>query len=77
MKLKVKLEQAKMEEVAISADQVGFREGDVVDVKTGPFAGNTGKVLSIDLENAKTEIEAEMMGRRQEISVSISDVKLK
>jgi len=43
---------------------VEYKDGDEVTIKDGPFAGNTGKVDSIDLEEEIVYVEVAMFGGR-------------
>lgn len=74
---KALVEQAKHDSKAVDPSMVGFKKGDLVDVLTGNFAGNIGKVIDIDYSNAKVTVEIEFLGRKSEVPLSINEVKVK
>ncbi|MEI6222161.1 MAG: transcription termination/antitermination protein NusG [bacterium] len=54
---------------------VKFKVGDVVDIKDGPFAKMTGKVVEIDDERGKVKVLINMFGRETPVEIDIMRVK--
>lgn len=63
--------------VSIDKDKLDFKIGDLVDVLGGSFAGSFGKVLDINEEKATVSVEIEFFGRVTEVSIPVSEVKIK
>lgn len=74
---KAMAEQAKLDSNSIDPKKIGFKVSEIVEVQTGTFAGNTGKVLDIDYSSGKVTVEVEFLGRMNEVSLSINEVKVK
>ena len=55
--------------------ELDFKEGDLVELLEGGFAGNTGKVSEIDHEHKKVKVMLEMFGRMTPVEVSFDGVK--
>lgn len=54
---------------------VKFKVGDMVDIKDGPFAKMTGKVIEIDEERGKVKVLVNMFGRETPVEIDILRVK--
>lgn len=70
-------EQAKVDSNATDPSTIGFKVGELVDILTGNFAGNSGKVMSIDFGKSTVNVEIEFLGRKSEVSLPIQEVKVK
>jgi transcriptional antiterminator NusG len=57
--------------------KLSFEVGDYVEVISGSFAGQSGKVTLIKEDKGQVYIEGEMFGKKTEVPVSIIDVKIK
>ena len=55
--------------------KLDFKVGDLVDILTGSFAGNFGKVTDINLEKGSVSVETEFFGRKTEVPVAFNEVK--
>jgi len=55
--------------------ELDFKEGDLVELLEGGFAGNTGKVSEIDHEHKKVKVMLEMFGRMTPVEVSFDGVR--
>jgi transcriptional antiterminator NusG len=71
---KIGLEAGEEEEKEIKIE-LDFKEGDLVELLEGGFAGNTGKVSNIDHEHKKVKVMLEMFGRMTPVEVSFDGVK--
>jgi len=58
-----------------AAAVVPFKEGDFIVVTGGPWEGNRGAVQSVDAENGKLTIFADMFGRETPVELDFKDVK--
>lgn len=54
---------------------VDYKVGDYVELLTGGFAGQQGKVSEINLENRKVKVMVEMFGRMTPLELDITDVE--
>lgn len=52
-----------------------FRLGDVVRIKSGPFASFTGHVEGINQAKALLKVKVEVFGRDKHIKLNFSDVE--
>lgn len=51
--------------------EVAYEEGDLVNVISGPFAGTSGTVESVDLENNKAVVIVSMFGRESAVDFEL------
>lgn len=61
----------------LGALNITFDVEDLVDIKSGTFAGNFGRVSGIDKEAGTVLVTIDFMGREQEVSLPITEVKKK
>lgn len=54
---------------------IGFEVGDVVNVKSGPLEGFSGKIENIDKETRKITVKVSMFGRETPIEVEASQIE--
>ena len=54
-----------------------FRLGDVVRIKSGPFASFTGRIEGINQAKALLKVRVEIFGRETPIKLKYSDVSEK
>lgn len=54
---------------------IGFEVGDVVNVKSGPLEGFSGKIENIDKETRKITVKVSMFGRETPIEVEHSQIE--
>ncbi len=59
----------------ISLDILDLEVGELVEVKTGVFAGQTGKVEEIDIENRELKVGIDVLGRTTLCEIDIDGVK--
>ena len=52
----------------------GYRVGDVVRIKSGPFASFTGKVDEVDDLRPTLKVSVVIFGRRTQVDLSFLDV---
>ena len=52
-----------------------FRLGDVVRIKSGPFASFTGRVEGVNQAKALLEVRVEIFGRDKPLGLRFSDVE--
>ena len=62
---------------APTLSKADFREGDIVDVVSGPFAGRHGKVTHVNKAKGQLQVEMDMFEKVTDVPISISDVKIK
>ncbi|MCR5741903.1 MAG: transcription termination/antitermination protein NusG [Gammaproteobacteria bacterium] len=55
--------------------EINFQVGDVVTITGGNFKDQTGKVISIDLENKECTVELEVFGRPLEVPIELNNVE--
>ncbi|MDO4988825.1 MAG: transcription termination/antitermination protein NusG [Synergistes sp.] len=55
--------------------EVEFEIGDMVQVKNGPFAGQSGPVVAIDIDKAKIKFRGTLFGREQDIETDYTDLE--
>jgi transcriptional antiterminator NusG len=56
----------------MAQEKVIYRLGDMVRIKTGPFAAFTGTIEGINQAKALLKVKVEIFGRRTPIKVSFS-----
>lgn len=54
---------------------VDFEPGDMVDIIEGPFSGSRGKVLSLNEEDKKANVQIVLFGRETETEIPYSDLQ--
>ena len=59
-------------EIEINID---FKVGDSVNVVSGPFAGQVGSVISVDVENRRCRINVEMFGRDIPVDLEFNQIR--
>ncbi len=55
--------------------EVDFRVGDMIQVKNGPFAGQSGPVVEIDTDKAKIKFRITVFGRETDVEANYSDLE--
>ena len=62
----------KLEVVTVNID---LHVGDKVEVIDGPFAGQVGSVISVDVENRRCRINVEMFGRDIPVDLEFNQIR--
>ena len=58
-----------------SEEEIPFRTGDYIEVKEGPFAGTKGRIQTVDAENRRLTILAEVFNRETEVELGFAEAK--
>lgn len=61
-----------MSRLEVSTD---LKEGELVKITSGPFAGMEGKIYSLDLENQKITVLLDLFGQETDVEVEISQIE--
>ncbi len=56
--------------------EIKFSIGDLVEIKTGPMEGFSGKITSIDNETRKVNVAVSMFGRETPVEIDYTQVEL-
>ena len=62
-------------ELSTSSIEVDYAAGDEVNVISGPFAGKSGKVESIDLEKETAKVLVDFLGNLTPMEIEISTIR--
>ena len=68
-------DEGQNKEESLDLIAVDYNVGDYVELLTGGFAGQQGKVSEISLENKKVKVMVEMFGRMTPVELDITDVE--
>ena len=52
-----------------------LKEGEVVKVTSGPFAGMEGKIFALDLPNGKLTVLLDLFGQETDVEVELSQIE--
>ena len=55
--------------------EVDFKVGDMIQMKTGPFAGCSGPVVDVDADKAKIKFRITAFGRETDVEADYSDLE--
>ncbi len=55
--------------------KINFKLGDIVDIKDGPFAKMTGKVIEINEDKGSLKVLINMFGRETPVEIAVERVK--
>ncbi|MEG1912495.1 MAG: KOW motif-containing protein, partial [Cloacibacillus sp.] len=55
--------------------EVDLKPGDMVQMKSGPFAGSTGPVVEVDPDKAKIKFRITVFGRETDVEADYSDLE--
>ena len=55
--------------------EVDFHIGDMIQVKNGPFAGQSGPVVEIDADKAKIKFRITVFGRETDVEADYNDLE--
>lgn len=55
--------------------EVDFAVGDVVQMKSGPFEGQSGPVVAIDADKARIKVRVTFFGRETDVEADYSDLE--
>lgn len=56
--------------------EIDFSIGDLVEIKTGPMEGFSGKITSIDSDTRKVNVAVSMFGRETPVEIDYTQVEL-
>lgn len=68
-------DEANVEEVKPSRPIIDYQLNEVVRLKAGPFAGQTGKISEINQEKGKLKVLVEIFGRETPVEVDYTQVE--
>ena len=55
--------------------EVDFKVGDMIQMKTGPFAGSSGPVVDVDADKAKIKFRITAFGRETDVEADYNDLE--